>query len=121
MHLLFLKEILFSIHPKKKPEGKRDTNTYKKKKIKPPYETNGAGNGNPLKYSCLENPRDVGAWWAALHGVTQSQTWLEHLSSSSKRPNWDFLPVQRLTFCGLNTGTRVRSLVREIRSCMLQG
>ena len=32
------------------------------------------GNGNPLQYSCLENPRDGGAWWAAVYGVTQSQT-----------------------------------------------
>ena len=34
----------------------------------------GEGNGNPLQYSCLENPRDRGAWWAAVYGVTQSQT-----------------------------------------------
>ena len=34
----------------------------------------GEGNGNPLQYSCLENPRDGGAWWAAIYGVTQSQT-----------------------------------------------
>ena len=42
----------------------------------------GEGNGNPLQYSCLENPRDRGAWWAAVYGVTQSQTWLKRLSSS---------------------------------------
>ena len=34
----------------------------------------GEGNGNPLQYSCLENPMDEGAWWAAVHGVTKSQT-----------------------------------------------
>ena len=34
------------------------------------------GNGNPLQYSCLENPMDGGAWWAAVHGVTKSQAWL---------------------------------------------
>ena len=34
----------------------------------------GEGNGNPLQYSCLENPRDRGAWWAAVCGVIQSQT-----------------------------------------------
>ena len=38
---------------------------------------------NPLQYSCLENPRDRGAWWAAIYGATQSQTWLKWLSSSS--------------------------------------
>ena len=44
----------------------------------------GEGNGTPLQYSCLENPRDGGAWWAAVHGVAQSQTQLKQLSSSSK-------------------------------------
>ena len=34
----------------------------------------GEGNGNPLQYSCLENPMDIGAWWATVHGVTKSQT-----------------------------------------------
>ena len=43
----------------------------------------GEGNGNPLQYSCLENPRDRGAWWAAIYGVTQSWTQLKQLSSSS--------------------------------------
>ena len=40
----------------------------------------GEGNVNPLQYSCLENPVDRGAWWAAVNGVTQSQTWLKRLS-----------------------------------------
>ena len=43
----------------------------------------GEGNGNPLQCSCLENPRDEGAWWAAVYGVTQSRTPLKRLSSSS--------------------------------------
>ena len=43
----------------------------------------GEGNVNPLQCSCLENPRDGGAWWAAVSGVTQSQTQLKRLSSSS--------------------------------------
>ena len=43
----------------------------------------GEGNGNPPQYSCLENPRDRGAWWAAVYGVTQSQTRLKRLHSSS--------------------------------------
>ena len=42
----------------------------------------GEGNGNPLQCSCLENPRDGGAWWAAIYGVTQSWTRLKRLSSS---------------------------------------
>ena len=43
----------------------------------------GGGNGNPLKCSCLENPREGGAWWAAVYGVTKSWTRLKWLSSSS--------------------------------------
>ena len=43
----------------------------------------GEDNGNPLQYSCLENPRDGGAWWAAVCGITQSRTWLKRFSSSS--------------------------------------
>ena len=43
----------------------------------------GEGNGNPLQCSCLENPRDEGAWWAAVSGVAQSRTRLKRLSSSS--------------------------------------
>ena len=43
----------------------------------------GGGNGNPLQCSCLENPRDGGAWWASVYGVAQSRTRLKRLSSSS--------------------------------------
>ena len=43
----------------------------------------GEGNGNPLQCSCLENPRDEGAWWAAIYGAAQSRTRLKRLSSSS--------------------------------------
>ena len=43
----------------------------------------GEGNGNPLQCSCLENPRDEGAWWAAISGVAQSQTRLKQLSSKA--------------------------------------
>ena len=55
----------------------------------------GGGNGNPLQCSCLENPRDGGAWWAAVYGVAQSRTRLKRLSSSSSsswalglQPEW---------------------------------
>ena len=46
----------------------------------------GKGNGNPLQYSCLENPKDRGAWWAAIYGVTQSRTRLKQLNRSSSMP-----------------------------------
>ena len=41
----------------------------------------GGGNGNPLWYSCLENPMDRGAWWATVHGVAKSQPWWKWLST----------------------------------------
>ena len=41
----------------------------------------GEGNGNPLQYSCLENPMDGGAWWATVHGVAKSRTRLRELTS----------------------------------------
>ena len=49
-----------------------------------PLSRIGEGNGNPLHYSCLENPRDGGAWWASVYGVAQSRTRLKRLSSSSR-------------------------------------
>ena len=58
----------------------------------------GEGNGNPLQCSCLENPRDRGAWWAAIYGVTQSQTRLKRLSSSGDELVKWVLPRQ-LCFC----------------------
>ena len=51
----------------------------------------GEGNGNPLQCSCLENPRDGEAWWAAVYGVTQSWARLKRLSSSSSQMFLDFL------------------------------
>ena len=47
------------------------------------YIVSGEENGNPLQYSCLEDPRDGGAWQAAVYGVSQSQIPLKRLSSSS--------------------------------------
>ena len=42
----------------------------------------GGGHGNPLQFSCLENPMDRGAWWAAVHRVAKSQTLLKQLSTA---------------------------------------
>ena len=57
------------------------------------------GNGTPLQYSCLENPMDGGAWWAAVHGVAKSRTRLKSLSSSSKPHGWNvkwFQPLRKI-------------------------
>ena len=51
------------------------------------------GNNNPFRYSCLENPRDRGAWWAAVYGVTQSQTRLKRLSSTAAAVLYNTLAV----------------------------
>ena len=63
----------------------------------------GEGNGNPLQCSWLENPRDGGAWWAAVYGVAQSRTRLKRLSSSSSvmhsRPAHCFFCFWTLHLC----------------------
>ena len=72
----------------------------------------GEGNGDPLQYPCLENPRDGGAWWAAVYGVAQSRTQLTRLSSSmytmlikqlefrlSQNPYTSHLPTQSEISC----------------------
>ena len=46
----------------------------------PPQSTAGEGSGTPLQYSCLENPMDGGAWWAAVHGVAKSRTRLSNFT-----------------------------------------
>ena len=53
----------------------------------------GEGNGNPLQYSCLENPMDGGAWWAAVHGVARSRTSLSDFTFMPWRRKWQPTPV----------------------------
>ena len=66
----------------------------------------GEGNGNPLQYSCLENPKDGGAWWTAIYGVAQSRTRLKQLSSSSKLVKLMFLHVP-LSFWAIRNSVRL--------------
>ena len=81
----------------------------------------GKGNGNPLQYSCLENPKDGGTWWAAIYGVTQSQTRLMQLSSSSNNKKWErkikettllTTTKKRIKYIGIN------NLPKEKKTCM---
>ena len=67
------------------PWGRKELDTTERLHFDFSLSCIGEGNGNPLRYSCLEKPRDVGAWWAAVYGVAQSQTRLKRLSSSSLR------------------------------------
>ena len=66
----------------------------------------GEGNGNPLQYSCLENPRDGGAWWAAVYGVTQSRTRLKWLSSSSRHKATRINDWHKITHWGQGTASQ---------------
>ena len=65
------------------PWGHEESDTTKQLHFHFSLSCIGEGNGNPLQCSCLENPRDGGAWWAAVYWVTQSWTRLKWLSSSS--------------------------------------
>ena len=65
------------------PWGRRESDTTERFHFGFSLSCLGEGNGNPLQYSCLENPRARGAWWAAVYGVTHSQTRLKQLNSSS--------------------------------------
>ena len=60
----------------------------------------GEVNGNPHQSSCLENPRDGGAWWVSAYGVAQSRTWLKRLSSSSSGMCLADTPFQQK--CGIH-------------------
>ena len=65
------------------PWGREESDTAKRLHFHFSFSWIGEGKGNSLQCSCLENPRDGGAWWVTVYGVTQSQTWLKQLSSSS--------------------------------------
>ena len=65
------------------PWGCRESDTAERLHLRFSLSCTGEGNGNPPQCSCLENPRDGGAWWAAVYGVAQSRTRLKRLSSSS--------------------------------------
>ena len=86
------------------PWGLEESDTTERVHFHSSLSCTGEGNGNPLQCSCLENPRDGGAWWAAVSGVAQSQTQLKRLSSSSSRLVITFLRrSKRLNFMGAVT------------------
>ena len=63
------------------PWGRQESDTTERLHFHFSLSCIGEGNGNPLQCSCLENPRGSGAWWAAVYGVTQSQTRLSDFTS----------------------------------------
>ena len=80
------------------PRGREESDTTERLHFHFSLSFIGEGNGNPLQCSCLENPRDGGAWWAAVYGVAQSQTRLKRLSSSSIKTSHATLATA-LTLC----------------------
>ena len=69
------------------PWGREESDTTEQLHSHFSLSCTGEGNGNPLQCSCLENPRDRGAWWAAVYGVAQSQTQLKRLGGSRSMPD----------------------------------
>ena len=93
------------------PWGRKESNTTEQLHFHFSLSCIGDGNGNPLQCSCLENPRDGGAWWAAVYGVAWGRTRLKRLSSSSSRSqgkvlggcqpgNWTYDPRCRSVMSG---------------------
>ena len=72
----------------------------------------GEGNGNPLQCSCLENPKDGGAWWAAIYGVSQSWTWLKRLSSSSSSREYRSIIMHKVSR-GDGTPTELFKILKD--------
>ena len=71
----------------------------------------GGGHGNPLQYSCLENPMDGGAWWATVHRVTKNQTRLSDFTFTfTKAISWTSLVAQTVKHLSTMWETRVRAL-----------
>ena len=84
------------------PWGREESNTTERLHFHFSLSCIGEGNGNPLQCSCLENPRDGGAWWAAVYGVAQSRTRLKRLSSSSSSSSMSIesvMPFNHLILC----------------------
>ena len=79
------------------PWGRKESDTTEWLHFPFSLSCTGEGNGNPLQCSGLENPRDGGAWWAAVYGVAQSQTRLKRLSSTSNR--YPYLWKQLILVC----------------------
>ena len=92
------------------PWGRKESDTTERLHFHFSLSCTGEGNGHPLQYSCLENPRDRGAWWAAVYGVTQSWTRLKQFSSSSSSNETafktDLLQNEMVLCCKCNLTTR---------------
>ena len=80
------------------PWGRKESDTTEQPQFHFSLSCIGEGNGNPLQCSCLENPRDGGAWWAAVYGLAQSRTWLKQLSNRAAVANIIYNILSLLNF-----------------------
>ena len=104
------------------PWGREESDTTERLHFHFPLSCIGEGNGNPLQCSCLDNPRDGGAWWAAVYGIAQSQTrlkWLSSLLPVEKR--FSVLEIQHprdsaWEYEKLNEGLYTKSSVNHLRN-----
>ena len=99
------------------PRGRWGSDTIARLHFHFSFSCIGEGNGNPLQCSCLENPRDGGARWAAIYGVAQSQTWLKQLSSSSNSIHVSMLLFPFISLSSLPTVSKVCSVHLCLHSC----
>ena len=97
------------------PWGREESDTTERLHFHFSLSCTGEGNGNPLQCSCLENPRDGGAWWAAISGVAQSRTRLKRLSSSSKNSQFGDGDGHIIEYLS-NNGIRILIDMNEILS-----
>ena len=96
------------------PWGHEESDTAERLQFHISLSCIGEGNGNPLQCSCLKNPRDAGAWWAAVYGVAQSRTWLKWLSSSSSSNHWTAMEFPSQVFKGRSGGDPIIRLFQWV-------
>ena len=102
------------------PWGRKESDTTERLHFQFLLSCIGEGSGNPLQCSCLENPRDRETWWFASYGVTQSQTWLTQLSSSSSSIHiWLFQYCLTIILWKTNLPTRYSVYIQFLLSLVL--
>ena len=93
------------------PWGREESDTAERLHFHFSLSCIGEGNGNPLQCSCLENPRDGGASWAAIYGVAQSRTQLKRLSSSSSSSTPFLITILSPTVCSWHCTLLLLSII----------
>ena len=103
------------------PWGREESDTTERLPFHFSLSCIGEGNGNPLQCSCLENPKDGGAWWAAVYEVSQSRTRLKQLSSSSSIVTFTVdSPTERMDFCFIHALILLKMLETIRRTILIK-